>query len=97
MSTQADPRLLTLPGLALRCGQESERFFRRQDYDPRYCFELFRRAILHRNSQAWEIIYTQYRPLVAGWVERHPTFPTSHEENEYFVNRAFEKMWTALI
>lgn len=96
MSHQADLRLLTLAGIAHRCAQETERFFRRQSYDPRYCFELFRQAIVERNQRAWELLYAQYRPLVAGWVERHSAFLDSGEEVQYFVNRAFEKAWAAL-
>lgn len=49
-----------------------------------------------RNQRAWELVYAQYRPLVVGWVERHSAFPASGEEIQYFVNRAFEKMWVAL-
>ena len=96
MVHQTEPRLLTLSGIAHRCAQETELYFRRQSYDPRYCFELFRRAITHRNQHAWELVYAQYRPLVSGWVERHPAFPISGEEVQYFVNRAFEKVWLAL-
>ncbi len=96
MFDESSPQLLTLAGIAHRCAQETDLFFRRQSYDPRYCFELFRRAILERNERAWEHIYDQYRPLVAGWVGRHPAFPSSGEEVQYFVNRALEKMWVAL-
>jgi DNA-directed RNA polymerase specialized sigma24 family protein len=96
MAHQIDLQLLTLGGLAHRCAQETELFFRRQGYDPRYCFELFRRAIIGRDQHAWQIVYTQYQPLVVGWVERHSAFPDSGEEVQYFVNRAFEKMWHAL-
>lgn len=96
MAHQADLQLLTLGGLAQRCTQETELFFRRQSYDPRYCFELFRRAVIGRDQHAWERIYAQYRPLVAGWVKCHSAFPDSGEEVQYFVNRAFEKMWSAL-
>ena len=96
MSHHTDLRLLTLAGISHRCARETELFFRRQSYDPRFCFELFRRAIEGRNQQAWEAIYTQYRPQVAVWVNRHSAFPDSGEEVQYFVNRAFEKMWIAL-
>lgn len=96
MSREVSPQLLSLAGIAHRCAQETDLFFRRQSYDPRYCFELFRRAFLHRNQHAWELVYTQYRPLVAGWVERHAAFPATGEETQYFVNRAFEKMWSAV-
>lgn len=96
MSHEANLELLTLAGIAHRCAQETDRFFSRQSHDPRYCFELFRRAFLHRNERAWELIYRQYRPLVAGWVERHSAFPATGEETQYFVNRAFDKMWSAV-
>jgi len=96
MSQRTDLRLLTIAGIAHRCRQETEHFFQRQSYDPWYCFELLRRAIVDRNQRAWELVYNQYRPLVAGWVKRHSAFPGSGEEIQYFVNRAFEKMWMAL-
>jgi hypothetical protein len=96
MSHQTDFRSLTLAGVAHRCSQETERFFHQHSYDPRYCFELFYRAIVERNQRAWDLVYVQYRPLVTGWVERHPAFANSGEETQYFVNRAFEKMWAAL-
>jgi DNA-directed RNA polymerase specialized sigma24 family protein len=96
MAHSSELELLTLAGVAHRCAQETHRFFQRQGHDPRFCFELFRRAIVERSQQAWGLIYAQYRPLVAGWVERHSAFASSGEEVQYFVNRAFEKMWAAL-
>jgi DNA-directed RNA polymerase specialized sigma24 family protein len=96
MIHQTDLQLLTLAGIAHRCARETELFFQRQSYDPRYCFELFRRAIIEHSHRAWEFVYDQYRPLVARWVKRHSAFQNSGEEAQYFVNRAFEKMWTAL-
>ncbi|UCG25733.1 MAG: sigma-70 family RNA polymerase sigma factor [Chloroflexota bacterium] len=96
MSSSADLQLLTLSGLRHRCAAESDRFFNRQEHDPRYCFELFKRAIDARDDRAWASIYEQYRPLVTGWVERHSLFSAADEETQYFVNRAFEKMWTAI-
>lgn len=86
----------TLTDLAQRCSSETERFFRGQDYDPEQCFELFRRAILEQDERAWGAIYTQYEPLVKSWVSRHPAYPSSGEEVQYFVNRAYEKIWAAL-
>ena len=74
-----DLRVLALASVAQRCARETELFFQRRRYNPRYCFELFRRAIVERSQGAWELAYAQYRPLVAGWVERHPAFPASGE------------------
>ena len=96
MSHQPDLRLLTLTGIAHRCAQETQRFFQRQAHDPRYCYELFRRAIADHNERAWQLVYRQYRSLVEGWVARHSAFPATGEEVQYFVNRALERMWAAL-
>ncbi|MBE2234629.1 MAG: sigma-70 family RNA polymerase sigma factor [Anaerolinea sp.] len=96
MTATADLRDLTVAGLSHRCAQETAAFFQRASYDPAFCYELFRRALLERNQRAYDCLYSQYQPLVAGWVERHPGFPSAGEEVQYFVNRAFEKMWHAL-
>jgi DNA-directed RNA polymerase specialized sigma24 family protein len=96
MTPHPNLNALTLAGLSHRCGQETESFFRRAAYDPAFCYELFRRALLERNQRAYDCLYAQYQPLVAGWIERHPSFPGAGEEVQYFVNRTFEKMWHAL-
>ncbi len=96
MPSNVDLHALSVTGLTHRCAQETESFFQRKPHDPAPCYELFRRALLERDQRAYECLYTQYQPLVAGWVERHPGFPAAGEEAQYFVNRAFEKLWHAL-
>lgn len=96
MSDPVEITSLTLTGLAHRCSEETHLFFRRMEYDPRYCYELFRRAIVDADQDAHACLYDQYLPLVAGWVERHPAFRAANEEMDYFVNRAFEKLWHAI-
>ena len=95
-SNTNDPRALGLSSLAHRCAQETDLFFRREAYDPSFCYELFRRAIVLGDQNAHERLYIQYQSLVASWVERHSSYPSTGEENQYFVNRAFEKLWRAL-
>ena len=94
--TDTDPRALGISSLAHRCAQETDLFFRRESYDPAFCYELFRRAIVTGDQNAHECLYIQYQSLVAGWVERHSSYAGTGEEVQYFVNRAFEKLWRAL-
>ena len=96
MPEEPDLNQLTIAGLAQHCAHETDLFFQRQSYDPRFCYELFRRAIADRNEQAWECIYIQYHALVTGWVHKHLMFAATGEEPAYFVNRAFEKLWASL-
>ncbi|HZD10860.1 MAG TPA: sigma-70 family RNA polymerase sigma factor [Candidatus Binatia bacterium] len=96
MSTRDTFHSLSLTSLAQHCAEESDHFFHRRDHDPRYCFELFRRAIVEHNERAWTYLCDNYRPLVGGWVRRNRAFASSGEEIDYFVNGAFAKMWSAM-
>jgi hypothetical protein len=96
MADQATAAALTLAGIVHRCAQETALYFSQQAYNPDYCYELFRRAIVMGDPKAHECLYTQYQPLVAGWVERHPSFAATGEDVPYFINVAFEKLWRAV-
>lgn len=94
--TPVDIEKLSLSSISHRCAQESDHFFNRREHDPRFCYELFRRAFLDRNELAWERIYAQYERLVGRWITRHPNFPTSGEEVHFFVIEAYTKMWSSI-
>ena len=82
--------------LVQHCAEETARFFRRVTHDTRYCFEIFRRAIVARQDDAWAALYTQYHSMVIAWLSRHPQLSLTGEEPENLVNAVFEKIWTAL-
>jgi len=92
----SDPRQMSLAALAAHCVAESERFYRGRVHDTRFAYELFRRALVERDEQAWEHIYTHYSPLVEGWVRRSGAFVSCGESSEYFVGAAFTKFWRAM-
>ncbi|WP_420643955.1 sigma-70 family RNA polymerase sigma factor [Candidatus Leptofilum sp.] len=96
MSQQNELSLLTFRALCDRCHRESERFFAQQEHDPRFCYELFRRAFVHGNELAWDCLYHRYQKLVLSWVTRHALYASLGEEANYFMNRAFEKMWQGI-
>jgi DNA-directed RNA polymerase specialized sigma24 family protein len=96
MNQEPEVAEIGLNGLDYRCRQESAQFFSRKEFDPRYCFELFRRAFAGRDEQALACLYHNYRTLVLSWVARHPLAGALDEEAEYFLNRAYEKMWAVI-
>lgn len=96
MSTRDAFHSLSLASLAQHCAEESDHFFHRRDHDPRFCFELFRRAIVEEDQRAWRQLCNNYHPLVSGWVRRNRAFASSGEEIDFFVNGAFAKMWSAM-
>jgi hypothetical protein len=93
---EIDPQQLSLLALARRCAAESEHFYRGQAYDPRFAYELFRRALVERNELAWEYIFTHYSPLIESWVRRSGAFAGSGESSEFFVGAALTKFWRAV-
>ena len=86
------PGQLDLKVLADHCAQQTERFFQKELAQDHFCFELLRRAFVLHNQAAWEYVHKQYRPLVASWVQKHPSFAACHEDVEFFVNGAFARV-----
>lgn len=97
MSHENELQRMTVTDLALRCAQETNLYFDHQEYDSRFCFELFRRAIQNNDEHALEVVIVQYQPLVTRWVDRwmskHPNFLVFNEETQDFVAQAFERFW----
>jgi hypothetical protein len=99
----ADPQEMELDPLARRCEEETWLFFhpdRKGDSprepDPRYCFEIFRRALEDQDQLAWDALYRQFRPMVDGWVNHHPEFMRRGGETQDFTNSAFRRLSEAI-
>lgn len=84
------------PTLARRCALESERFTHGKPHDTSFAHELFRRALVERDDDAWSAIYELYRPLVEHWIRRSSIFANSCESSEYLVASAFIRFWRAV-
>jgi hypothetical protein len=87
---------LSLDSLAGFCAQQTSRFYQGRENDTSFCFEIFRRAILEQDQQAWEFIHQVYYDQIIRWVHRHPAFVSTGEDAEYFLNRTLEKFWQAV-
>jgi DNA-directed RNA polymerase specialized sigma24 family protein len=57
---------------------------------------LARRAICLREQQAWEIVFGQYQGFVLACIRRHPVASAVREDEDYLVNRAFQRLWSAV-
>jgi DNA-directed RNA polymerase specialized sigma24 family protein len=87
---------LELSALRKHCEKEINLYLQGQDIDGRYCYEMFRRCLQDRDQNAWEQAYNLFEPQFARWVRSHRLFFNSGEEVSYFVNRALEKIWSAI-
>jgi DNA-directed RNA polymerase specialized sigma24 family protein len=59
-------------------------------------YELFRRAIVERDAEAWAQIHTQYRPLLVSWTRRSAKKDWSINQIDDVVNTALSRAWLAL-
>jgi hypothetical protein len=89
-------RELPLLELARRCREETTRFLRAEVRDDAFCLEIFQRAIVGREDQAWAAVVGQYRGIVLAYVAQHTSSTLFQEPDDYWVNRAFLRFWTAV-
>lgn len=92
-SSNIEPSSLSVDQLAQYAQREMRRYLQTSDADTQYGYELFRRALDIRDEAAWYALSQCYWTLVKSWVMNHPRFSDSGEEADYFVNRAFERLW----
>lgn len=79
----------TIPELAEGC--HADQLVRKDD--SRHCLELFSRAMVLDDQQAWYAIEREFRGRVKGWVYTYSRFWQTDETVDYFVNEAFARMW----
>ncbi len=91
-------QLLSINELARSCSEETNKFLRQSVSNDCYCLELFRRAIVKRDDDAWACIYQQYAPLVLTWVTQHQSAAPmlGQDGSAPLVNAAFAKFSQAL-
>jgi DNA-directed RNA polymerase specialized sigma24 family protein len=59
-------------------------------------YELFRRAIVEREDEAWAAIHMHFRPLLISWARTGTARPASACHCEDLADRALARAWSAL-
>jgi DNA-directed RNA polymerase specialized sigma24 family protein len=59
-------------------------------------YELFRRAILDRDEEAWAMIYSRYRSLLIAWAARSSVRAHDYTECADIADQALARAWAAL-
>ena len=88
-----EPSSLSVKELAFYTQKEMRRYLQTGESNTHYGFELFRRALDMQDEAAWYALLQLYNGLVKSWVTNHSKFASSGEDADYFVNRAFERLW----
>ena len=82
--------------LAVRCKEDTNRFYLGQKSTSQHCFELLRRALADGLTDAFTWIYRIYEPQVIRWVYSHSQFIHTSEDADYFANSALSNFYFAL-
>ena len=97
ISNSIDPQQLSLVSVSYRCHAEQQKFKQDKQHKTSFCFDLWRRALENPNdessSTAWEFVYKHFYPTALRWIKKHPIFPLTGEDQEYFATLALVKMW----
>ncbi|MBA3533938.1 MAG: sigma-70 family RNA polymerase sigma factor [Ardenticatenales bacterium] len=90
------PELMDVDVLSTTCQEESSKFFRDEERDDRFCYELFRRALKLRNQHAWGALWNNYRNLVSGWLRKSSGFDSMTLTMDELITLSFERFWYAM-
>src|SRR5213078_3530300 len=96
--TSASPlHAMKLSLLAERCVKEMNKYRRGEVPDNQYGLELFRRAMIEHDSDAWTWVQKCFGEIVLSWLRRHPRKEEAYriDSEENYVARAFERFWLA--
>lgn len=90
------PDQMSLTALEDRCQREILNFRNGKPYDDRYCLEIFDRATVKGDEQAWALLVRSFRRMVVGWLRSHPRRDQAlryEPEEDYYVDYTFTRFW----
>jgi hypothetical protein len=91
------PDQMSLSALEGRCMSEIEHYRRKEPHNDQYCLEIFHRAMVKHDAEAWELLQQRFTPTVRAWMRNHPNrdIACRHEPEENFVAHTFTRVWQA--
>ena len=83
--------------LAEHCIRENGKYRKGEPSDDRYGLELFRRAILQHDEDAWDWLQHCYSEFVLSWIRRHPRRELAYgfDSEKNYIAQAFARFWFA--
>lgn len=93
------PSTMSLSELADLCMTEITNYSRSEPYNEQYCLEIFHRALVQHDADAWELLQELFNPMVRAWMQRHPRqhIACYHEPVEHYVAHTFTRVWQSSI
>jgi DNA-directed RNA polymerase specialized sigma24 family protein len=97
--TQLRLDAMSLSVLAERCMNEISNYCRGVTSNDQYGVELFRRATVDGEDDAWGYLQQCFGEMMRGWLRRHPSREAACrlDSEENYVAQAFERFWRATV
>jgi len=78
-----------------RCSEEIRNYYRRLQSDERFCLEIFRRALIDGDNDAWVALQEHFTANVMYWLRRHPQRREALEiePEQNYVDDTFMRLW----
>ncbi|MBV9690622.1 MAG: hypothetical protein JO202_13045 [Ktedonobacteraceae bacterium] len=85
--------------LADACAHEMDNYRLGIAQNDQYWLELFRRAVVERDSNAWQVVQELLQPIAMRWMLRHHkrSVACTLESEENYVAMAFARFWQAAV
>ena len=92
------PRSMSIAALTTRCMEELHKFGHGAPSDERFGMELFYRALVQHNSQAWEALQQCFHESMSRWLRNHPLRDVAcgFDSEENYVAQGFARFWLAM-
>jgi hypothetical protein len=93
------PSAMSLSELAEHCLSEIHKYRQREPSNDQYCLEIFRRAMLHHDEHAWELLQQRFQAMMLAWLRRHPRREQALylDSEENYVAQAFSRFWLTTV
>ncbi len=79
--------------------QEMRKYRRKEPSDESYCLEIFRRAVVRRDHEAWAALQALLSENVRLWFARHPYRRAAlryEPVEQNYIDDTFRRFWQAL-
>jgi len=92
---EQSPQNMRLITVKYRCSQEVSKYHQQHQVDDRYCLEIFRRAMIDGDNEAWIALQEQFRANVTNWLRSHSSRQQALlvDTEENYVDDTFKRLW----
>jgi len=87
----------SIDNLIKQCQEQTALYSKGKSYDPTACYEIWRRAIVERDNEAWTALMEQYSGVVRNWLrQRLGGTAWLYYEEGVLINGVFANMYRFL-